>query len=215
MWEHLTTMLEMNCAKTLNSGNPRIKFILHWSIVTRLHSHHFLALPSFTTLPYSTWHQACNQALEVQPKDIRVMGHCGKDTTSPKVAMAVLKCFTLSNSPDRGCHLQVHLECLQYQLETIQSIRWHRPPLLHTDKFPAYLGDLPLALQRNDYSRQRNRAGQMWQGSWICPHYQRLLMTNSMQMLRVMICWTWVGLKAKPQCAWSKQNSPWSNLAKG
>jgi len=40
-------------------------------------------------------------------------------------------------------------------------------------------------------------------------------MTNSMQMLRAMIRRTWAGLKAKPQLAWSKQNSPWSNLPKG
>jgi hypothetical protein len=75
------------------------------------------------------------------------MGHRGKDMTSPKVAMVALKCTPLSNSPDRGRHLQVHLECLQDRLETIQSIRQHCHPLLHTDKFPAHLGDLPFASQ--------------------------------------------------------------------
>jgi len=41
--------------------------------------------------------------------------------------------FPLGNSPDRSRHLQVHLECLQHQLETIQSIGRYRPCLLHTD----------------------------------------------------------------------------------
>jgi len=106
--------------KDTQFGNPRIKFILHRGIVTRLRSHHFQALPSFTTLPHSTWHQASNHALVVQPKDIRVMGHRGKDTTSPKVAMVDLKCSPLGNSPDRGRHFQAHLKFLQPQLATIQ-----------------------------------------------------------------------------------------------
>jgi hypothetical protein len=50
------------------------------------------------------------------------MGHRGKDTTSPKVAVVDLQCSPLSNSLDRGHYLQVHLECLQHQLETIQLI---------------------------------------------------------------------------------------------
>jgi len=33
--------------------------------------------------------------------------------------------------------------------------------------------------------------------------------------MRAMICWTWTGLKVKSPRAWSKQNSPWSNLPKG
>jgi hypothetical protein len=195
MWEHLTIMLEIHQAKTLNSGNPQIKFILHGGMVIRLRSLHFQVLPSFTTLPHSTGHQVRNQALVVQPKDIRVMGHRGKDTTSPKVAMADLKCSHLSNSPDRGHHLQAHLECLQHKLATIQSIGRHRPPQLHTDKFAVHLGDLPFSSQRNDFSWQQNRARQMWQGLWICPHYQIFHMTNLMQMVKAMIRRTWAGLK--------------------
>jgi len=34
-------------------------------------------------------------------------------------------------------------------------------------------------------------------------------------MLRTMIRRTWAGLQAMPWLAWSKQNSPWSNLPKG
>jgi len=77
-------MLEIHQANTLNSGNCRTKFILHPGIVTRLRSHHFQALPSFTTLPHSTWHQASNQALVGQLKDIRVIVVSRKDTTSQK-----------------------------------------------------------------------------------------------------------------------------------
>ena len=54
MWEHLPLMLEIHQAKTLNSGNRRIKFILHRGIVTCLRSLHFQVLSSFTTLPHST-----------------------------------------------------------------------------------------------------------------------------------------------------------------
>jgi len=215
MWEHLTIMLEIQQAKTLNSGNAGIKFIPHRGIVTHLRSYHFQALPSFTTLPHSTWHQARNQTLVVQPQDIRVMGHLGKDTTSPNVAMVDLKGSPFSKSPDRDSHLLAHLKSFQHRLETIQSIGRHCPPLLHRDKFSAHLGDLTLATPRNDFSRQQNCTGQMWQGLRICTHYQRFLMTNSMQMLRAMIRRTWVGLKANPHLAWSKRNSPWSNLPKG
>ena len=94
----------------------------------------------------------------VQPKDITDMGHRGKDTTSHKVAMVDLKCSPLSNLSNRERHLQLDLECHQYLLETIQLIGRHRPPQLHTDKFSADLGDLPLAFQRNNFSRQQNCA---------------------------------------------------------
>jgi len=108
-----------------------------------------------------------------------------------------------------------HLKCLQHWLETIQSIGRHHPPQLHTDNFPPHLGDLPFATHKHDLSRQRNRAGERGQGLPSCPHYQIFLMTNSIQMLSTMIRWTQAGRKAKPQLAWIKQNSPWSNLLKG
>jgi hypothetical protein len=63
------------------------------------------------------------------------------------VAVVQLKCSPLSNSPDRGRHLQAHIECLQHRLQTMQSTGQHCPPLLHTDNFPAYLGDLQFASQ--------------------------------------------------------------------
>jgi hypothetical protein len=75
------------------------------------------------------------------------MGHHSKETTSPTVAMIDLKCSPISNSRDRGRHVQVHLKCLQHRVQTIQSIGRHHPPLLHTDNFLAHLGDLPLASQ--------------------------------------------------------------------
>jgi len=39
-------------------------------------------------------------------------------------------------------------------------------------------------------------------------------MTDMMWIMRLMIHQTWVVLKAKPQSAWNKRNSPWSNLPK-
>jgi len=214
MWEHQIIMLQMDLAKTFNSGNPRINFLHHQVIVSCPRRHHFQALPSSTTLPHSTWHQVHNQALVVQPKDIRVMGHRGKETTSPKEDILDLKCFRLTNLQDRGRHLQAHLKCLQHWLGTFQSISRHLPALLHTDIFAAHLGEIPLASKRNDFGQLRNRAGQMLQGLLICPNYQIFLMMNSMQMLRAMMRRAWARPNAKPQSAWSKPNSPWSNLPK-
>jgi hypothetical protein len=42
--------------------------------------------------------------------DIRVIRHSGKDTTSAKESMGDLKYSALSNSLDRGRHLQVPLQ---------------------------------------------------------------------------------------------------------
>jgi len=212
MWEH--QMREIHRTKTLTSGNPRINFLHLRGIVTHLRSFHFQVLPSSTTMPHSIWHQARNPA-RVQPTNMRVMGHRGRDTISSKEVMVDLKYSPLSNSPDRGRHLQAHLECLPHCLETFQSFSRPLPPRHHMDKFPVHLEDSPLASQWNDFSRQRNSSGQMLQGLRTCPHYQRFLMTNSMQIMRAMIRRTWVGLKAKPKSAWSKRNSPWSNLPKG
>jgi len=196
-------MLEIHRAKTLNSGSPQLKFILHRGIVTHPCSHHFQALPSSTTMPHSTWHQAHNQALE-HPKDIRVMGYGGKHMNSPKEVMVDHKCSPLSNSQDMGCHLQEHLECLQHRLKTIRSFSRHLPPLLHQDNVPAHLGGPPLASQWHDFCWLQNCRGLMLQGLRICLHCQRFLMTNTMQIMRVTIHRTWAGPKAKPQSAWSK-----------
>jgi len=91
-----------------------------------------------------------------------------------------LKCSPLSNSQNRGHHLQAHLECLQHHLKTIQSFSRPLPPQLLMDNFLAHLEDPPLAFQRNDSSQLWIRAGRMLQGLRTCPHYQRFLMTNSM-----------------------------------
>jgi len=207
-------MREIHRAKTLNSGNPRIQFILHYGICTHRRSHHLQALPSSTTMPHSTWHQASNQAL-LQPKDIRVMGHCGKHMIAAKEVMVDFKCSPLSNSQDMGRHLQLQYKCLQHPLETIQSFGWHLPPLWHEDNFPAHLGARPLASQRTDRSRLGNHGGQMLQGLPVCLDYQRFPIMNTMQIVRAMICQTWARPKATPQSAWSKRNSPWSNLPQG
>jgi len=213
MWEHQIEILEIHQTKTLNSGNHRINFIHHRGIVTYVRSYHFQALPSSTTLPHSTWHQACNQAV-VQPNDIRVMGHGAKNTTSPKDVMVDLKCCPLGNSQDRGHHLQTHHKCLQHHLETFQSFGRHLLLLLHMANFPADLGNLPLVSQWDDFSRLQNHAEQMLQGLQICLYYQAFWMTNRMQIMRAMICRTWAGPKAQPKTALSKRNSAWMSLPK-
>jgi len=73
----------------------------------------------------------------------------------------------------------------------------------------------PLASQWKYFSQLRNCTWQLLQGLRICPHHQRFPMKSLMQIMRVMIRRTWAGLKAKPQSAWSKRNSPWSNLPTG
>jgi len=152
MRKHQMIMLEIHSAKTLNSGNPQIKLILHWSIVTHLSSHYFQGHPSSTTMPHSTWQKAHYQAL-LQPKDIRVMGYRVKHMLSLKEVMVDLKCSPVSNSQDMGRHLQEHNKCLQHSLETIQSFGPLHPSLLHQVNFPSHLGDPPLTSQRNDFSR--------------------------------------------------------------
>jgi len=214
MWENQMIMLEIHRAKTVISGNPPNQFHPPPGIVTPLRRHHFQALPSSTTLPHTTRHQAHNQACR-QAKDMRLMGHRGKDTISLKEVMVDLKCSPLSNSQDRGRHLQAHLEYLQHRPETIQWCSWHVPLLLHTGNFPAHLGAPPWASQRNDSSWLRNWAGQILRGLQTCPHYPGFLMKNSMQIMGVMIHRTWVGPKAKPYSAWSKRNCPGSNLPQG
>jgi len=170
MWEHQRLIPEIHWAKTLNSGSPPIKFIVHRGLVTHPRSYHFQALSSSTTMPHSTWHQTHNQAL-VQPKDIRVMGHHSKHMISLKKVMVDLKCSSLSNSQNMGRHLQVHLEWLQHSFKTIPSFGRPLPPLLHQDNFPAHLRGPPLASQRNDVLRLRNRARLTLQGLRIWLHY--------------------------------------------
>jgi len=197
MWEHGIIMLEMHRAKILNSGNPQIKLILHWSIFADPHRHNFQMLPSSTTMPHSTSHEAHNHAL-VQPKNIQVMGHGGKHMISSKEVMVDLKCSPLSNSQHMVHHLQAHLECLQHHLDTIQSFGRPLRPLLHKDNFPAHLEDHPFTSQWNDFSCMRNHRRWMLPGLRICPYHRRYSKTNMMQIIRAMVCQTWAGPKAKP-----------------
>jgi hypothetical protein len=129
------------------------------------------------------------------------MGHHGKHMISTLEAMVDLKCSPLSNLQDMGRHLQAHLECLQHGLETIQSFGRPLPLPLLQDNFLAHLVDPPLASQRNDFSRLRNRAGEMLPPLPICPHCQRFPITDTMNNMRVTICLTWAGPKAQPQSA--------------
>jgi len=200
LWEHQIIMMEIQREKTLNSGNLRIDFIdpHNQGIATHLRCHHFQGFSSSTTRLYSTRHQARNQAL-VLLKDIRFMGHRGKHMISPKEDMVDHKCSPLSNSQDIRRHPQVHLEYLQYRLETIQSFGWPLLLPLHQENFPAHLVDPPFAFKRNDFSLLRDPAGQLLPCWPICLHCQIFAMTNTMQIMRATTHQTWAGLKAKPQ----------------
>jgi len=184
-------------------------------MVTRLHSSHFEALRSFIGTLHSTWHPVRNQP-PAHVQDIPVMGHSGKDITSTKVVMVGLKCSPLHRLQDKGCHPQVHRECLQDCLKTIQSIGQHLAALLlNLDLLPVHVGDPRVASQRNDSSRVRNSETDMSPGLRTCLQCPRFPTTIMMQMKKATIRRTWAVQKAICQSAWSKLNSPWSNLPKG
>jgi len=134
-----------------NSGNPQISLIPHQGTVTLLCIHNFQALPSSTTLPQSTWLQAHNTA-PVQPKDIWVVAWRGRDTISPKQVMVDIKCYSLSNSQDKGRHLLVYSKLLQQHLWTILSFGRLPTPLLDWYTSLTHLGDPQYATQQNDSS---------------------------------------------------------------
>jgi hypothetical protein len=171
-------------------------------------------MPCSTPMPHSTWHKARNQAV-VQPKDISVMGHCGKHMLSIKEVMVDLKCSPHSNGLDMSAHLQAHLEWIQHCLKTNHSFGWYLPPQLLQDNFQAHLGEPQLACQWNVIYRLWNLSGRTLQRLRICPQYQPFPMTNRMQIMRVTISRTWAKPKPKYQSAWSKRNSAWSNLPQG
>jgi hypothetical protein len=79
------------------------------------------------------------------------MDHHGKDTISTKEVIVDLQCSPLSNSQDRGHHLQAHLECLQHRLKTIQSFGRALPTQPHTDNFPGPPGSPPIRLPTKQY----------------------------------------------------------------
>jgi len=199
-------------AKTVELGNTPININRRMGMVTLLHSSHYQALRSFITILHSTRHSVPNQP-QAWANNIQVMGHRGKDMTSTKAVMGSLECFPSRSSHDKGRHLQVHRECLQDRRETIQSIGQHLPALhLHLDLLPAQLGDHQLASQRNHSCRLWSRGKQMSQGLQTCPHCRRFPTTNTMQMMGVTIRQTCAVQRVNPQSAWSKPNSPWSNL---
>jgi len=140
VWDHQIIMLQMHQSKTCDWGNSQLSFSHHLGIVTLLCSHNFLVLSNFTTLLYSTWLQAHHES-RVQPKNIQVIGHCDIHMITPKEVMVDLKYSPLSNSQDKGHHLQVHLECLQNRSETLQSFGWHLLSQLNRYNFLVHWGD--------------------------------------------------------------------------
>jgi len=131
VWKHQILMLETHQSNRLNSCNPQINSILHQDIVTRLRSHHFQALPSSTTMPDSIWHPAHNRAL-VQPKDIWVIGHCGKHMISPT------RLWWTSNVPPSAIHRTWAIISRHPP-----SLPRHNPVIRLTSSFSTAPGQLP------------------------------------------------------------------------
>jgi len=71
-----------------------------------------------------------------------------------------------------------------------------------------------LTSQPQDSSRLQNRRSQMSKRLQTCLHCRRYPMTIVMQKMKAMIHRSWAVQKANLQSAWSKLNSPWSNLLK-
>jgi len=97
IWDHQMIMRWIHWSQALNSGNPWINFIKPRGQVTDIRSHHFHALPTYTTLPHSIYHVAHNQAL-VQPKYIWVIGHRCKHMISPNEIMVDLTSSALTSA---------------------------------------------------------------------------------------------------------------------
>ena len=206
----------MPVGKTVELGNTPINNICRNCMLIHHSSSLIHALRSFITIVHSTWHLVGHQP-PAQANDFQAMGHSGKDKTSRKVVMACLQCSSLCIFQRKGHHLQVQRECLQDCQVTIQSIGLNIPALLlfHLDRLPAQQGDPPLASRQNYSSLQWDCRQHMSLELQTWPHCWRSPTMNVMHMMRAMISWAWVVLKASPQSACSKQNSPWSNLPKG
>jgi len=162
-------MLQIHQTRKLSLGNQWSSVVHRWSMVTWLCTHYFQMLPHSTTLPHSTWHQAHNQA-PVKPKDIWVMGHCGKYMMSPKVVMVDLICSSDSNSQDLSHLLHPHLECKQYNVENIQSLCRHGIAQLHQSQCPVPLRNPRTLSQPNNSSQQQLLTEQMLLGLLICTY---------------------------------------------
>jgi hypothetical protein len=118
---HRINVHNIPLTKTVILGYTPMNIIYHKGTVTLLHSSHFPVLCSFITSLHSTSHTVRNLAA-AHSKDMHIMGHCGKDMTCTKVVMVDLKCSPYHSSQDKGHHLQVHHECLQYCQQIIHSI---------------------------------------------------------------------------------------------
>lgn len=132
---------------------------------------------------------------------VQDVGHRGKDMNSPKKDLVDNKCSSLSNSPHRGCHLQMQLVSLHNSLDTLPFFGRTLLHLLHTENFPAHIVDHPFSTPTQFCIRLQNSAGQMMQGLRICPHYEKYLMTNWILMVTERNHWTCAGRMPNPQSA--------------
>jgi len=154
---HRKIVYALPLAKSVDLRNEPINIIRHLGKVTRLQSSHFKVLQSVISILHSTWCPVHNQP-HPQSKDFQVMGHCGDVMMSTMVGMWGLKCSPLHRFRNKGCHLQVHRECLKNHQKAIQSISQNHPVhILHLNLLSAHLQHPQLASQWSHSSSLRNR----------------------------------------------------------
>jgi len=140
--DHWKIVHKLQLAQMVHWRITPITFICSMGMVILLDSCYFLVLCSFSTSLHSPWHLICGQA-PVQAKYFWVVGHCGKDKTSPQVAIVGHTCSSLLSSQEIAYQLQMHLKCLQESQETIQSFCQHDPALPQHDLLPTCQRDPP------------------------------------------------------------------------
>jgi len=95
----------------------------------------------------------------------------------------------------------------------------HRPVSSSCDPPPGPPSGTPgrplIRLPTNRFQLPAEPREELSQGLWTYPHCWRFPTIITMQMMWAMIPRTWAVEKATHQSAWSKTNSPWSNLPKG
>jgi len=188
-------------------GSQREKFIVLMS--------NLLALCSWITILHARWHTVRNPPTW-QAKDVKCIGHSGKDMTFTKVVMVGLKRSPLHSTQNNGPYLLVHPSCLLDCQETIHWIGQHLPALLlHLNHLPAHQGDPPSSFPWTDSGLKQNPMKRRSQGSRTHSHCWGSPTTNMVPTMGALIHWTWAIQVANPPSAWNKLHSPSSNLPNG
>jgi len=213
--KHLKLVLELPLAKTIYWENTPISVIRHMGIITCLESSHFEVLHRYISTVHSTRHPVRNQP-PVHAKNMKVMGHGGKDITFTEVVMVGMKCSPLCRSQNKSRHLLVLWECLQDHWKSMQSIGEHLPgQILSLNLIALHLEEPWVACKWKYSSGLENLRKLKSKGLQSLPHCSRSHPTILMQQMRGTICQTCTVPKANHQSTSSQLNTPWTNIPKG